>query len=246
MTQPPVFIAKETTMRLLKDIREMMTVQEEGIFYKHSETDMLCGYALIIGPEGSLYDGGYYFYKFKFPADYPHSPPLVEFLTNDGMTRMHPNMYKNRRMCMSILNSWRGDQWTGCQTIKSVLLTIMSLLDSKPLLNEPGITATNADFATYHRIIQYKNYEFSMLQLLKSLSAFKQVIADIEFHDQFYEHMCAAFRKSHLRHSASIDALLSKHPHSETLRTTHVYQMNTVVNYPELKTAFQDAVKRLA
>lgn len=149
-------------------------------------------------------------------------------------------------MCMSILNSWRGDQWTGCQTIKSVLLTIMSLLDSKPLLNEPGITATNADFATYHRIIQYKNYEFSMLQLLKSLSAFKQVIADIEFHDQFYEHMCAAFRKSHLRHSASIDALLSKHPHSETLRTTHVYQMNTVVNYPELKTAFQDAVKRLA
>ena len=243
----PVFIPKDTIMRLLKDVREMMTLSSEtDIYYKHSETDMLCGYALIIGPEDSLYDGGYYFYKFKFPPDYPHSPPLVEFLTNDGMTRMHPNMYKNRRMCMSILNSWRGDQWTGCQTIKSVLLTIMSLLDSKPLLNEPGITATNADFATYHRIIQYKNYEFSMLQLLKSLSAFKQVIADIEFHDQFYEHMCAAFRKSHLRHSASIDALLSKHPHSETLRTTHVYQMNTVVNYPELKTAFQDAVKRLA
>ena len=245
----PVFIPKDTIMRLLKDVREMMTLSSEtepGIYYKHSETDMLCGYALIIGPEDSLYDGGYYFYKFKFPPDYPHSPPLVEFLTNDGMTRMHPNMYKNRRMCMSILNSWRGDQWTGCQTIKSVLLTVMSLLDSKPLLNEPGITETNADFATYHRIIQYKNYEFSMLQLLKSLSAFKQVIADIEFHDQFYEHMCAAFRKSHLRHSASIDALLSKHPHSETLRTTHVYQMNTVVNYPELKTAFQDAVKRLA
>ena len=238
----PVFIAKDTIQRLLKDVREMMMVPESGIYYKHSETDMLCGYALIIGPEDSLYYGGYYFYKFKFPPDYPHSPPLVEFLTNDGTTRMHPNMYKNRKMCLSILNSWRGDQWTGCQTIKSVLMTIMSLLDSKPLLNEPGITEHNPDFATYHRIIQYKNYEFSMLHLLQSLSAFKQVIADIEFHEQFYEHMCAAFRKSHLRHSAAIDALLLKYPHSETLRTTQVYQMNVVVNYPALKIAFQTRI----
>jgi hypothetical protein len=29
------------------------------------------------------------------------------------------------------------------------------------------------------------------------------------------------------------------------LRTTHVYQMTVVVNYPGLKTAFQAAVKRL-
>jgi ubiquitin-conjugating enzyme E2 Z len=238
----PVFIPKETMMRLLKDVREMMTGSLPNIYYKHSETDMLCGYAMIVGPEDSLYDGGYYFYKFKFPPDYPHSPPLVEFLTNDGVTRMHPNMYKNRKMCMSILNSWRGDQWTGCQTIKSVLLTIMSLLDSRPLLNEPGVTEHNPDFATYHRIIQYKNYELSMLHLLQS---FKQAIVDIEFHEQFYEHMCAAFRASHFRYSASIDALLLKHPHSEPLRTTQVYQMHAIVNYPALKAAFQTQVKRL-
>ena len=242
---PPVFIAKETMMRLLKDVREMMTSQVSGVYYKHSETDMLCGYALIVGPEDSLYDGGYYFYKFKFPPDYPHSPPLVEFLTNDGETRMHPNMYKTRKMCLSILNSWRGDQWTGCQTIKSVLLTIMSLLDSKPLLNEPGITEHNPDFATYHRIIQFKNYEFSMLHLLKSLHVFKHVIVDIEFHEQFYEHMCAEFSKSHLRHSDAIDALALNHPHSEMLRTTQVYHMNTVVNYPAVKFVFQAAVTRL-
>jgi ubiquitin-protein ligase len=242
---PPLFNAKETTLRLLKDVREMMTAQVSGVHYMHSETDMLCGYAMIVGPEDSLYDGGYYFYKFKFPPDYPHSPPLVEFLTNDGETRMHPNMYKSRKMCLSILNTWRGDQWTGCQTIKSVLLTIMSLLDSKPLLNEPGITNENPDFATYHRIIQYKNYQFSMLHLLKSLHAFKQVIADIECHERFYEEMCAAFRASHQRHLAAINALALKHPHSETLQTPHVYHMNTVVNYPALVLAFQEAVNRL-
>ena len=223
----------------------MMTVPEEGIFYKHSEIDMLCGYALIIGPEGSLYDGGYYFYKFKFPADYPHSPPLVEFLTNDGETRMHPNMYKNRKMCISILNTWRGDQWTGCQTIKSVLMTIMSLLDDKPLLHEPGITRQNPDYDTYHRIIQYKNYQFNMLHLLQSIDAFKRIIVDIGFHEQFYEHMCASFCKSRDRHFAAIDALHLKHPQPELLRTTQVYQMSVVVNYNAVKTAFEDAVKRL-
>ena len=83
------------------------------------------------------------------------------------------------------------------------------------------------------------------MQQLQSPIAFKQAIADIEFHEHFYEHMCAAHRASHVRHSAAIDALLLKHPHSETLRTTHVYQMTVVVNYPALKTAFQACVKRL-
>lgn len=206
---------------------------------------MMCGYALIVGPQDSLYEGGYYFYKFKFPSDYPHSPPVVEFLTNDGETRMHPNMYKNRKMCVSILNSWRGEQWTGCQTIKSVLLTIMSLLDSKPLLNEPGITENNPDFATYHRIIQYKNYEFSILRLLKSLTGFKQAIPDIAYHEQFYEHMRDEFRKHYNRHSLALNALVSKYPRPETLRTTNVYQMNTVVDYPLVINVFQECAQQV-
>ena len=148
-------------------------------------------------------------------------------------------------MCVSILNSWRGEQWSGCQTIKSVLLTIMSLLDDKPMLHEPGITRQNPDYESYHQIIQYKNYQFNTLHLLQSMSAFKQVIADIEFHELFYEHMCASFCKSHLRHSAVIDALLLKHPHPELLRTTQVYHINVVVNYAAVKTALEAAVKRL-
>jgi ubiquitin-protein ligase len=242
---PPVFIRKETTLRLLKDVREMMTCTETGIYYKHSETDMLRGYALVMGPPDSLYHGGYYFYKFKFPPDYPHSPPVVEFLTNDGETRMHPNMYKTRKVCISILNTWRGEQWSGCQTIKSVLLTIMSLLDSKPLLNEPGITEKNPDYDVYHRIIQFKNYEFCMLHLLKSVTAFKQIVADIEYHEQFYEHMCAEFRKNHSTYLTALNALASQYPKAETLRTTNVYHMAAAINYESVLSAFKDCVQRL-
>ena len=245
-TQTQQCVSKETMMRLLKDVRDMMTCSESGIYYKHSETNMMIGYAMIVGPPDSLYAGGYYFYRFKFPMDYPHAPPLVEFLTNDGETRMHPNMYKNRRMCMSLLNSWRGEQWSGCQSIRSILLTIMSLLDDKPLLHEPGITDKNPDYEAYHRIIQFKNYEFSMLHLLKSEDAFRSTIADIEFHDQFYEHMCAKFRQTHPQHLEKLSGLLEQNPQPVVLRTTHVYQLTATVNYASAMRAFQECVQRLS
>ena len=40
-----------------------------------------------------------------------------------------------------VLNTWKGEQWTGCNTIKSILLILCSLLnDDTALLNEPGIS----------------------------------------------------------------------------------------------------------
>ena len=118
------FIPKETMKRLLLDVKEMIKtpLYDQGIYYKHSEKDILKGYAMIIGPEDSLYQGGFYFFRFEFPVNYPHSPPVVIFLTNDFETRMHPNLYKKGKVCLSIINTWKGEQWTGCQTIKSILL----------------------------------------------------------------------------------------------------------------------------
>ena len=48
-------LAKSTRIRLIKDIKEMMNYSEnnKNIFYKHSEEDLLTGYALI-GDEDSL------------------------------------------------------------------------------------------------------------------------------------------------------------------------------------------------
>ena len=79
---------------------------------------------LIFGPKDTPYENGYYLFKFKFPIDYPYNPPKVVYMTNDGKTRFNPNLYRNGKVCVSILNTWSGDQWTGCQTISSVLLTL--------------------------------------------------------------------------------------------------------------------------
>jgi len=170
-----VVIPKETVLRLLKDIRGVMTdptLEECGIMYQHSETDMLTGYACIVGPADSLYFGGYYYFLFKFPTNYPHSPPMVSYLTVTSNIRFHPNFYANKKVCVSIINTWRGEQWSGCQNIRSVLMTFQSLLDKQPLLHEPGIRNGHSDFTSYHMMVEYYNYRFACLTLLTEFTTY--------------------------------------------------------------------------
>ena len=94
-------------------------------------------------------------FEFKFPANYPVSPPKLTYLTNDGSTRFHPNLYRNGKVCLSVLNTWRGEGWTSCQTIRSILLILVTLFHNKPLLNEPGIKESHHSFIPYNKIITY-------------------------------------------------------------------------------------------
>ena len=177
---------KTNQKRLLKDVIEIIKnpLHDNGIYYKHDENDMLHAYALIMGPENSLYNFGYYFFEINFPKDYPYSPPKLKYLTNNGYTRFHPNLYRTGKVCLSILNTWRGEQWTSCQTIRSVLLTLVTLFHNKPLLNEPGITEKFKDFKKYNKIIEYENYKTAIISVLNGkikhpvVNEFKSVIEE--------------------------------------------------------------------
>lgn len=153
--------------RLLKDVVDIMKhpLHADGIHYFHDESNFQKGYAIIFGPKDTLYENGIYFFDFNFPNDYPFSPPKLTYLTNNGKTRFNPNLYRNGKVCISILNTWRGEQWTSCQTIRSVLLTLTTLFHNKPLLNEPGIKETHRDFNNYNTIIQYRNLETAILRV---------------------------------------------------------------------------------
>lgn len=158
-------ISQDTARRLIKDIRAITKSPPIGIFYQHDESNILAGKAMVIGPPDTPYEGGYYFFKFAFPEDYPHSPPKLTYCTNDGKTRMHPNLYKNGKVCLSLLNTWDGDAWTGCNTITSVLLVIRSIMTTEPLSHEPGIDEKHFDFYKYQEIIRYKNIQLAMLDI---------------------------------------------------------------------------------
>ena len=167
------FVKKDALRRIISDIKELMKnpLTAHGIYYEHDETDMLKGRALIIGPADTPYADGFYFFTFQFPSNYPHAPPKVEFCTGDGVTRFNPNLYRTGKVCLSILNTWKGEQWSGCQTISSVLLALCTVLNDEPLLNEPGITKTHRDYEGYNEIIKYKNIEVAILGMLASVAS---------------------------------------------------------------------------
>ena len=135
----------DSIRRLLKDVRDVYKepLDNDGIYYRHDENDFNYGYALIVGPSDSIYENGYYFFKFEFPHDYPHSPPKVILIRM--MELFVSILTSQRKVCLSLLNTWRGEGWTSCQSIKTVLLTLCSLLTNDSLLNEPGITTQHKD-----------------------------------------------------------------------------------------------------
>jgi ubiquitin-conjugating enzyme E2 Z len=161
-------ISRETVQRLISDIKTIKKnpLHNNGIYYEHDETDMLLGYALIIGPQDTPYAYGNFLFKFIFPNDYPHNPPQVIYCTNDGKMRFNPNLYTNGKVCVSVLNTWRGEQWTGCQTISSILLTLCSLLNENPLTNEPGISIKHSDNINYNKIVRYNTIMVSILKII--------------------------------------------------------------------------------
>ena len=127
-----VFISSTTAKRLIRDVKNLLKepLTDHGIYYNHSQDDILKGYALIIGPKDTVYEDGCYLFEFNFTASYPFSPPIVKFKTNNGYTRFNPNLYKNGKVCISLLNTWQGEQWSSCQNISTILLNLVSLLNN--------------------------------------------------------------------------------------------------------------------
>tara|TARA_B110000008_G_C16965300_1_gene561732 strand:- start:487 stop:1281 length:795 start_codon:yes stop_codon:yes gene_type:complete len=168
--------------RLLKDVKHIYKepLHDHGIYYYHNDENFTEGYALIIGPSESFYKHGCYFFKFSFPNDYPFSPPKVEFLTQGYNVRFNPNLYRNGKVCLSILNTWKGEQWTSCQNINSVLLTIaMHCFTTTPLLNEPGVTKKHKDYKIYNDIIELYNYKVGIIKCLKNSGFFEEKIWNV-------------------------------------------------------------------
>ena len=245
---PIVSIPKEPISRLLKDIKDMVSSsleEEYGVYYKHSDTNILKAYVLIVGPEDSLYFGGYYFFTIDFPLNYPYEPPLFTFIVSDSNTRFHPNFHKSGKVCLSMLNTWRGEQWTSCLTLKSVLITIVSILDNKPMLHEPGVTQTYADFNNYHTMIAFKNIDFACLQLMQDFNKKNIIFSEKEgkeYKEHFYKIMTETFKKNAKKLHHVIKTWMAKEINNMyTIRV--MYNMSCYVNFNDLEEKFLEYVK---
>jgi ubiquitin-protein ligase len=157
--------------RITLDTKKAMELTDQGLFWIPDEADITHGWAVVCGPVDTPYYGGAFCFEVRFPDNYPFEPPVFTYLTNDGRTRFNPNLYKNGKVCLSLLNTWQGEPWSGVQSLSSILHSIQTaVLNEEPLRNEPGYAQTNfvADLAIYNRMIFHATLETAILAQLTS------------------------------------------------------------------------------
>mmetsp|Transcript_6499 Transcript_6499/g.15860 ORF Transcript_6499/g.15860 Transcript_6499/m.15860 type:complete len:283 (+) Transcript_6499:56-904(+) len=151
--------------------KEHETIAECGI-YVHWTDELHKPLALIIGPAGTPYEGGFYFFDVQFTDDYPMTPPRVLFRTGDGRVRFNPNLYVDGKVCLSILGTWDGPSWSTSGQLRTVLVSIQSLLSSHPIQNEPGHEREcGKQDELYSDIIRYENIAVAVVRMLENTPA---------------------------------------------------------------------------
>jgi len=157
-------IVMQVNKRLIKDIQTMIgdEMSSLGVYYSYNEINMKKGSCLVFGPEETPYADCPLFFSVAVPSDYPFTSPVVLIRSSDGVTRLHPNLYINGKVCLSILGTYSGPSWVSTLNIGSVFKSILSLLDKNPIANEPGwekYTLADVKALNYAEWVEYRLLE---------------------------------------------------------------------------------------
>ncbi|RFU81609.1 ubiquitin-conjugating enzyme rwd [Trichoderma arundinaceum] len=105
----------------------------------------------VVNPD-SVWHGAFLKAEMRFPPDYPYQPPAFKFLT-PGI--IHPNVYSDGNLCISILHKPGEDEqsgelaserWNVLHGVESVLRSVLLLMDD-PEIN----SAANVDASVLYR-----------------------------------------------------------------------------------------------
>lgn len=159
--------------RIFNDIKDLNKdpLDKEGIYHYYDESNVMTAKIMMIGPEDTPYENGFYFFNFTFPNDYPFNPPAVKYETRHGNIRFNPNLYTCGKVCLSLINTWEGPKWTSCQTIRSVLISLRGLVlgTKHPLQNEPGYeSVTDTRSISFNEVINHENFHVAVVKMIQS------------------------------------------------------------------------------
>ena len=228
--------------RLSNDIKQLLKDPLENIYYKHDESNMLIGYLLIIGPNNTPYSYGYNFFIINYSENYPFSPPKIKYVCSDGIIRYNPNLYTCGKVCLSIINTWQGEGWSSCQTLRSLFLSIYSMVYTEnPLINEPGILINNKEVEKYNLLIEYKNIDFLILDILDKINN-NDAMFNVNFF-KFKKIITEKFIKNYNNILYNLDNLENKFININKIYI-NTYNNNVVFNFNKLKNKLNNSYKK--
>lgn len=157
--------------RIKRDIWSAFKDPPPGMFIAPDTENITKIHALIIGPFDTPYEGGFFYFLIRCPPDYPIRPPRCRLMTTGNNTvRFNPNLYRNGKVCLSILGTWSGPSWSPAQCISSLLISIQSLMSEKPYHNEPGFEQerVTGDAKVYNEIIKHETVRVAVCEMLEN------------------------------------------------------------------------------
>lgn len=144
--------SEQCLIRIKRDIAHLLSQPLPGAFVCPDEQDLTRIHALVVGPAGTPYVGGFFYLLLKCPPDYPASPPRARLMTTDaGRVKFSPNLEENGKICLSILGTGPGPAWSPDHGLGGVLLAFQSLMTRSPYRDEPGYEVQNQS----HKVSRY-------------------------------------------------------------------------------------------
>lgn len=223
--------------RLIKDITQLNddSLVSHNIYHHFVDEDIYNIKILMIGPSDTPYEHGFYFFHITIPEQYPFVPPLVKYHTQGNNIRFNPNLYTNGKVCLSIINTWSGPQWTSCNSISTVLLSIQSLVfTDKPLHNEPGFENEISERVdNYTKIIEHENFNIAIIKMLENPPSGFECFNDITI-----KYFTDNFEKLN-------DILDIQKKNDGQILTSNFYNLKVKLNYKNLKTKIKSLYQKL-
>jgi ubiquitin-protein ligase len=223
--------------RIFNEIKELEDSKkiliDSGIYFGYDEDNLDKIHVMFVGPKDTPYEKGFYFFELTYPENYPMTPPNMKYFTQGYLynkkkqnikIRFNPNLYTNGKVCLSMLNTWKGPGWVPTNTISNILVAIQALVfNEEPLRNEPGFeNSPKVDIDYYNKILEFSNFKIAICDQLNSdlgvFQCFKSIMIDyIKENKDYYENKFEEMKEKENEEIAS-----------------QAYGLHTILNYKSL------------
>ncbi|KAI7887616.1 ubiquitin-conjugating enzyme/RWD-like protein [Mucor mucedo] len=107
--------------RLTKEYMALQKNPPPYITAKPLESNILDWHYVIQGPPDSPYEGGEYYGRITFPAEYPFKPPTIRMTTPSG--RFQPDT----RLCLT-MSDFHPSSWNPSWSVSTILNGLLSFM----------------------------------------------------------------------------------------------------------------------